>query len=390
MPPGARRRTPRPFHPPANVHRVPLEAKGIRSFPPPLKGALKLVPFRSDVLEDNPLEDPAERTLLVYTPPSGRTEGLPLLVYLPGFMGAGWMVASLPRVLAESLVQRVDRLLRTGTCPEVVLLAPDCQTTLGGSQYLNSTATGRYEDHVMDELLPWARETYHTGPVGLFGQSSGGFGALSLAMNRPGEVQGVGSSAGDMAFHLSYTIEFPHAIREIRRAGGVEAFLRYLFQNPPPTIRPQEPLACALELIAMSACYSPVEDAPGAFELPFDPQSGVLQEAVWERWLRLDPCQRVRRPAEQRALARLEALELNASGQDEWGLDVGSRIFMHHAWEARLPAAFEEFPGGHFEHGPRLENLVLKLARALGVPARGSDRPEGRSRETGRSRGESS
>ncbi len=390
MPTGTRRRASASLPGRENVHRVPLDAKSIRSFPPPLKGTLKLVPFRSDVLRGNPLGDAPDRTILVYTPPSGRTEGLPLLVYLPGFMGAGWMFASLPNVLAESLVQRVDRLLRTGTCPEVVLLAPDCQTSLGGSQYLNSTATGRYEDHLMDEILPWARETYHTGPVGLFGQSSGGFGALSLAMNRPGAIQGVGSSAGDMAFHLSYTIEFPHAIREIRRAGGVEAFLRYLFQNPPPTIRPQDPVACALELIAMSACYSPVEGSPGAFELPFDPQTGILQEAVWARWLRLDPCQRVRRPADQRALARLEALELNASVHDEWGLDVGSRIFTHHAREAGLPAVFEEFPGGHFEHGPRLEGLVLKLARALGGPARPTARPLGRTRGTGRSRGESS
>ncbi len=390
MPPGTRGTPPYRLPAPEHAHRVPLDAKTVRSFPPPLKGELGLVPFRSDVLRGNPLGDPVERTVLVYTPPSGRTEGIPLLVYLPGFMGAGWMYASLSRVLNESLVQRVDRLLRTGSCPEVVLLAPDCQTCLGGSQYLNSSATGRYEDYLLDEILPWARETYGTGPVGLFGQSSGGFGALSLAMNRPGAVQGVGSSAGDMAFHLSYTMEFPHAIREIRRAGGVEAFLRYLFQNPPPTLRPQDPIACALEQIAMSACYSPVEGSPGAFELPFDPQTGVLREEVWARWLRLDPCQRVRQPADQKALARLEALELNASVQDEWGLDVGSRIFLHHAREAGLPAVFEEFPGGHFEHGPRLEGLVLKLARALGGPARPGERPSAPRRGTGRQRAESS
>jgi enterochelin esterase family protein len=84
--------------------------------------------FTSHVLEGNPWADPAERDLPVYVPPSGQTQGLPLLLLLSGYTGAGWLHFLRPRFLLNSVVGRLDRLIRSGLASEAVLVAPDCLT----------------------------------------------------------------------------------------------------------------------------------------------------------------------------------------------------------------------------------------------------------------------
>lgn len=111
----------------------PLDRRGPQARPPPLKGTTGQIALESEVLRGNPWGDPAVRDIAYYLPPSGRTEGLPLLVHLPGFVRAGWMEFQRRGPFQESLIQLLDRLVRTGECPEAVLVAPDCLTALGGS-----------------------------------------------------------------------------------------------------------------------------------------------------------------------------------------------------------------------------------------------------------------
>ncbi|HXQ48694.1 MAG TPA: alpha/beta hydrolase-fold protein, partial [Thermoplasmata archaeon] len=161
---------------------VPTDARSEKVFPGPLAGSVEVHRLESHVLAGNPWGDPTLRDLPVYLPPSGKSEGLPLLVLLSGYTGSGWIHFDRPRFLRSSIVRRFDHLVRTGAAPEAVMIAPDCVTLLGGSQYLNSSATGRYEDYVVQELLPWVRQRYGTGPSAVLGTSSGGYGALVLAL----------------------------------------------------------------------------------------------------------------------------------------------------------------------------------------------------------------
>src|SRR5437867_2140928 len=53
----------------------------------------------------------------------------------------------------ENLPQRLDRLIAAGM-PEVIVVMPDCFTRLGGSQYVDSSAIGNYETHLVSEVVP--------------------------------------------------------------------------------------------------------------------------------------------------------------------------------------------------------------------------------------------
>jgi len=45
---------------------------------------------------------------------------------------------------------RMDRLISERKCDQMILVLLDCFTRFGGNQYINSTATGRYEDYIVD------------------------------------------------------------------------------------------------------------------------------------------------------------------------------------------------------------------------------------------------
>ncbi len=351
--------------------RIPTEARTQKVFPGPIRGRVESHRFPSRALDGNPWGDPVERELPVYLPPSGRTEGRPLLLLLSGYTGAGWMHFQRPRFLTDSIVGRVDRLIREGRAAECVVVGPDCLTTLGGSQYLNSSATGRYEEYVISEILPWVRERYGTGPVAVMGTSSGGYGSLSLALRHPDVLRAVGSNAGDTAFEYCYVPEFPIAFREIRKAGGTEALLRKVLSEPVSGFGPHQPQVQAIETMGYASCYSPVEAEPGRFDLPFDIDSGELRADVWSRWLAHDPVRMIQTDRFREALRRLEYVYVDGGTRDEYALDVGARIFAAVARRQGVTVDFQEFDGVHADGGPRYEVMVPRLLAALGFPAPG-------------------
>jgi S-formylglutathione hydrolase FrmB len=348
--------------------RVPIEARSEKLYPADLKGRVELHRFSSTVLRGNPWGDPVDRELPVYLPPSGRTEGRPLLVLLSGYTGAGFFHYQRPRFLSENHPQRLDRMIRIGAVPEAVMVGPDCLTTLGGSQYLNSTATGRYEDYVVNEVVPWVRETYRTGPCAVLGTSSGGYGALVLALRHPELFPAAASNAGDAYFEYGYLPEFPAVFRELRRSGGPEALLTSVLSEPVSGFGPGQPKIQALEMMAYASCYSPVESEPGRFELPFDLETGALRPEVWDRWLAWDPVRMVGSDRYRDAARRLAYVYVDGGTRDEFGLDVGARIFADRARRAGVRVDHAEFDGVHRDSGPRYDVMIPRLLRALGFP----------------------
>src|ERR1700722_9147565 len=151
------------------------------------RGKVVALEHQSEVLRGNALGDPAVRTLHVYTPPGyGEGQRYPV-VFLPhGFTGTGASYLSWS-AWQEPLPQRLDRLIGSGDLPPCLVALPDCFTRLGGSQYVNSPAQGRYLDYLCDELVPAVdRELATLGDGGraVAGKSSGGIGAVWACLER--------------------------------------------------------------------------------------------------------------------------------------------------------------------------------------------------------------
>jgi enterochelin esterase family protein len=327
--------------------------------------SIRVLRHQSRVLEGNALGDPVDRELWVYVPPGYEESDLsyPVLWCLVGFTGTGAMAVPGNR-WAPGLGERLDRLI-AGGCPPVIVAFPDCFTRVGGSQYLNSAATGRYEDYVCDELVPFVDSSLRTLPRpearGVFGKSSGGYGTLSLAMRRPGLFAAAACHSGDMGFEFCYVPDFARCAARVAKAGSLEKW----FAGFESTEKKNSADFAAINAVGMAACYSPAPDEPLGFALPFDLETGAMREDVWRRWKANDPVEMVRRPECAQALRDLRLLYLDCGSDDEYQLHLGQRLFCRRLQETGIAHESQEFPDDHRSVSYRYDVSVPKLASAL-------------------------
>src|SRR5246500_5784837 len=144
-------------------------------------GSVSRVTIESQSLKSNMLDDPSVRVVDVYIPAGHDGEGLPLLVDLVGFTSSGLSHTSWVG-FRENVPERLDRLIGERHMPPPVVAFPDCFTRLGGNQYINSASMGDWEDFLLHEMLPAIEQRFGCGGPGrrgVFGKSSGGYGAVT-------------------------------------------------------------------------------------------------------------------------------------------------------------------------------------------------------------------
>ena len=327
-------------------------------------GRVEITRFESDVLRGNPLGDPHVRRVPVYLPPSydsSPARRYPVVFVLTGFTGRGRMLLN-DNPWSPSLDDRMDALVAAGS-PEAILVMPDAFTRFGGSQFVDSTATGRYETHVVQELVPWVDRTYRTLPKrehrGVAGKSSGGFGALHLGMRHPDIFGALACHSGDMLFEYCYRPDFPKTCSVLQAAGGVEKFLAGFEAKP----QKGKDDFLALNIVAMAACYSPEPAAEMGVGLPFDLATALPRPGVWERWLEFDPLTRLASHAG--ALHGMKLLWIDCGTRDEYHLHHGARAFHAALDRMQIAHVYEEFDDGHMNVPYRYDRSLPALARAL-------------------------
>ena len=318
---------------------------------------VEILEFESRVLRGNPLGDPRVRRTPVYLPPSYPRGRYPVYYMLTGFTGFGEMLLA-KAAWSESLPERLDRLIRTKKMREAIVVMPDCFTRYGGSQYLNSTATGRYEDHVVRELVPFVDRRYRTnGRRAVLGKSSGGYGAMVLGMRHPDVFHALACHSGDMYFEYCYLPDFPKALDTLRKYGGAAGFVKAWEKMDK---RNRGDLHPTINTLAMAACYSP---RGRAVELPFDLKTGELRASVWRRWKTWDPIEMLRRHA--RDLKKLRCVFVDCGTRDQFALHHGARIFAARARTLGVRVVHEEFDDDHMNIAYRYDRSFAVLSKAL-------------------------
>lgn len=322
--------------------------------------SVEILDFESAALRGNPLRDPSARRIPVYLPPSYPEKRYPVYFLLAGFTGTG--ESHLRREPWQEPIQdRLDRLIGARAMREAIVVMPDGFTRYGGSQYLNSSATGRYEDHVVRELVQHVDKRYPTnGRRAVLGKSSGGYGALALAMRHPDVFHALACHSGDLFFEYCYLPDFPKALDVFRRHGGCARFLRAWEKMPK---RLAGGLHAAVNTLAMASCYSPNPRAPLGFDLPVDEATGALRPDVWRRWKAWDPVEMLDRHAA--GLKKLRLVYLDCGTRDQFGLHHGARIFAAKARKLGVKVRHEEFEDDHSGISYRYDRSFSLLSKAL-------------------------
>ena len=320
-------------------------------------------------MKGNPLGDPSTRTLTVYLPPGydALDVRFPTVYFLHPFMssGASWTQAS---TFAMTVPERLDALVTAGTIPPVIGVFPDGATRMGGTQWNDTPAIGRYQRYLVGEVVVFVDSAYRTVPKAssraVVGRSSGGYGALLAGRDHPEVFGHVGSNAGDAYFEYCYLPDFPKAAGTFLKAGGYEPWYREMLARAAQTkMRGEDPTA--LNILAMAASYSSKAGAALGLELPMDPDTGRLREDVFARWLREDPVRYARTHAA--SLRKLGSVYLECGTRDEYNMRWGTRMIAAALSEAQVPVTHEEFDDGHGGTNYRFDRMLSFLVPRMGL-----------------------
>ena len=313
---------------------------------------LEVLEVRSVKLKANPLGDPAVRRVAVLVPDATKRDApLPLVIYLPGWGGSS------EDVIAQGggwLARAVDRMAGAGLAVRIAVV--DGRSRYGGSQFLNSGATGEYADYVAEEIAPAVEARYALAKEAAFpriiaGHSSGGYGALMLAMSRHAQFAAVVALSPDSDFEVTHKpIVSQPSVRAVTAAELESAMAAGEKARLPGD-------GLARMVMGLCANYAPVAGKPGRFEWLYD-ERGKFRAEAWQRWLDLDPLHVVRRRAD--AFAPVQRIYLDGAEHDEFGANIGARKIHDVLRERKSPVTFYESPGHHSDH------LAERLVRGLG------------------------
>ena len=338
-----------------------------RPWSSPLAGTIDRLVVESDLLAGNPLGDPVRRPLYVLRPPGVELDhprALPVVYLIQGFTGQADMWTA-RKAFEPTFVERMDAMLASEDCPDAIVVMVDCWTSYGGSQFLDSAGTGRYQSYLCDEIVPFVDDRYPTAADrdhrGIMGKSSGGYGAMVVPMMRPDVFSALASTAGDALFEISMTPGIASAARTLRDEyeSSYEVFFERLAEEDPFDYGRHGPI----EIYAYAAAYSPDPERPGKAMLPFDPTSGRLIDEVWSLWLEHDPVRMA--PLHADALRSMRHIRIDAGRSDEYNLDLAARAVSNALIGLDIDHIFELFDGGHGNLTYRYPDTVRELATAL-------------------------
>lgn len=314
-------------------------------------GRLDELVIDSEALTGNPLGDAHRRPLYVYTPPGYDAEPerrYTTIYVIQGLTGQLDMWRN-RKPFTPDPIEAIDAWFAAdGAAPAVVAFV-DAWTSLGGSQFVDSPATGRYHSYLCDEAVPFVDARYRTlagaAHRGVAGKSSGGYGAMITPMLRPDLFGGLATHAGDALFEACYLSDFREAARALRDEydGSYDAFWRGFRERPG---RSRKSDGALLNVWCMAACYS--ADPDGTVQLPFEVSTGRLIPEIWDRWLAWDPVRMVESHAD--SLRGMRAIWIDAGRSDEFYLDLGAEAFraaLERAGIAEPSVRFELFDGTH-------------------------------------------
>ena len=346
----------------------------------------------SRVLMKNPLGDPHVRPLDVWLPPgydkaAGRGRRFPVLFDLVGYTGSGKSHTNW-RNFAENVPERAARLIHEGKMGPCILVFPDCFTALGGNQYINSSAMGRYADYLTRELIPFVDKEFSTlasrDHRGCFGKSSGGYGAMVHGMKYAKYWGAIANHSGDAYFDFVYRCDWPNVLNELakhrpgkRKEGSIDVleeekratdglddgrvarFLAAVWRKEKLTNAEVH----ALMMVAMAASYDPHPEAQLGFRLPVNLETGEMLPVRWRAWLRRDPIHMVERCTHN--LKTLKGIYIDCGWKDQYQIHYGTRILSKRLTQAGIRHVYEEFSDTHSGIDYRMDRSLPFLYQAL-------------------------
>jgi len=287
--------------------------------------------FHSDALN-------ATRKIAVYLPAgynhADPSKKYPVIYFLPGAVLEWSLYADGAPIVFDALISRgaiqpMIAVIPDGTPPP--LLPNGTPSPFVTTFYTNSELYGAFEDYIVVDLIKHIDQNYNTIPApesrAIIGHSTGGFGAMKLALKHPDVFRTVASLSGPLGLVQVKTL-IPKVLSE---NGG----------SKPYSFSPNAGLFSSLAF-AMAGAFSPnLSNPPYFVDFPLD-KDGNLIETVFAKWLLHNPAVLAKRVSTQTKLA----IYFDCAEQDEFLLYPFNTAFADSLNKLGLNYSFQHYPGG--------------------------------------------
>lgn len=300
--------------------------------------------FDSAHLAHNLLGNPTLRDVVIYLPPSYATSErrYPTLFLLHNFYSRAryWPFGpSLDFAALHRPIQAVlDEVIANGQAQEMIVVMPDGWSKFGCSMWVDSPATGRFKQYVVEEVVAYVDSRFRTLATrdsrGILGTGAGGLGAWHVASRRPDVFGAAGLLSADCHF-------------DVTPRGWLYTYFNSIFPGPPAgTPRGNMP---AWFSYAWSTAFTPNPEKPPYYcDFPIDYPSGQVIPELWDKWLSYDPVVNYAHRLDN--LRQLRGIFLACGRKDEFHMHYGQRILSRRLSRAGVTHVAREDDGGNV-HG---------------------------------------
>jgi S-formylglutathione hydrolase FrmB len=199
-----------------------------------------------------------------------------------------------------------------------------------------------------------------TGRRGVFGKSSGGYGAITHALRHSDIWAAAACHSGDMGFEVCYLPDMPAVLRSL---AGAENSVERWWQKLEAAKKPSDGSGKVINALAMAASYDPDPKQFLGIRLPVTFDTCEIIEERWANWLRQDPVVAVETQADN--LRKLKTLYIDCGENDQFNLLYGARRFVRRLNELGIAHRYEEFPDNHSSVDYRMDESLPFLVQAL-------------------------
>jgi len=297
-------------------------------------------------LENTVTKENPDRNVAVYLPPSydvttGRRYPVLYLLHGIGDDEKVWLRAWQPGKQGfDSIPALMDNAIAYERFGEFIVVMPDGKTNWFGSFYVDSDATGGWEQFFTKDLVEFIDGKYRTiaapGNRAVAGHSMGGYGAITLGMKHPevfGTVYGMNPAIIDWGGDLG--IEQP-GFRTALEARSYEDLLKT-----------QD--VYVMGSVTVCQAFSPNPANPPFFcDMPFRLTDGKLEpsEPGFSKWADHSPIRMV--PKYRDNLRKLKGLKFDSGYEDEFRfIPINSRELSKALTNNGIDHVFEEYNGDH-------------------------------------------
>lgn len=305
------------------------------------KGTVKIDALVSKALTNNVIGVDNKRPISIYLPPSYSTSNkrYPVMYLLHGTGDDHFNFVDESNKYA-AIQGLIDTGVSSNRFGEMIVVTPNENTQWGGSFYVNSSATGNWEDFTAKELVNHIDTNYRTlakaESRAIVGHSMGGFGAITLAMKHP-DVFSVayGLNSGFLSFTDDLNPNNPD-VKKFIEAKTIEELLATKNQ-----------ISIGMLMVAQAFSPNPA-NLPFFADKPYKIEGNKLvpNPEAYSKWLEYDVIRMAETNKEN--LLKLRGIKFDCGDEEHIKLiEINSRLLSKKLTELKIPHQFEQYNGDH-------------------------------------------